>query len=104
MDASLRWHDSQRRMSSSRVVHQAPHPPHAVAQPGEDRLANEKVADVEFGQLRDPCNGCDIVEGEPMPRMRLDPVLGRQSRGIGNAAQLLGALLSLHMCIAAGVK
>src|SRR5688500_5757040 len=41
------------RISSSRLIHQCPHPPDAILQPGEDRLADQEMADVELNQLGD---------------------------------------------------
>ena len=47
----------------------------ACFQPVEDRLADQIMADVEFGELRDRGDRRDILEGQAMPGMRLDAVL-----------------------------
>jgi hypothetical protein len=44
------------------------------------------VPDVEFGKLRNGGNGLNIIKSKPMAGMRLDPVLRRESGGIGNPA------------------
>src|SRR3954447_19619351 len=49
---------------SPRAVHQLSHPPHTRVEAGEDRFADEEVADVEFGELRDCGDWDHIVEGE----------------------------------------
>src|SRR3546814_5229121 len=46
--------------SPSRLVHQRAHPAHRILQPGKDRLADQIMADVEFGELRDRRDGNDI--------------------------------------------
>src|SRR3546814_20497347 len=39
------------RASSPRVVHRRAHPADAVGKPDEDRLADQKMADIEFAHL-----------------------------------------------------
>ena len=55
------------------------------------------MADVEFGQLRNGGNRLDIVEGQAMAGMRLDTVLDRQRRHVGNALQFDGPGLANGM-------
>ena len=62
------------------------------------------MADVELGELRDGSDRDDIVIGQAMAGVRLDPVLPRQRGGVGEAAEFGGAFLALHMRIAAGVE
>ena len=87
-----------------RLVHQRAHPPDARVEAGEDRLADQEVADVELGDLRDGGDRLDIVEGEAVAGMGLDAVLDGERGGVGDAAQLLGARLALGMGVAAGVE
>src|SRR3546814_7768045 len=79
------------------------HPPHRAFQPGEDRFADQIMADVELGELGDGRDGDDIVVGQAMARVRLDAVLPRERGGVGEAAELGGAVLALGTGISAGV-
>src|SRR3546814_4119136 len=60
----------------------------AFGKPDEDRLADQKMADVQLDDLRNRGDWLDIVVGQPMTRMHLYPVLGRKRRRIGEALQL----------------
>src|SRR3546814_4113380 len=72
------------------------HPPHRAFQPGEDRFADQIMADVELGELGDGRDGDDIVVGQAMARVRLDAVLPRERGGVGEAAELGGARSEEH--------
>src|SRR3990170_410134 len=78
---------------SSGRVHQLPHPADARLETGEDRLADEEMADVELGELRDGGDRDDVVEGEAMAGVGLDPVLGGKRGAVGDALKLPCALL-----------
>ena len=60
------------------------------------------MADVELGELRDRRDRNDIVEGEAVAGMRLDPVLRGERGGVGDAAKLVGRIGG--MGIGAGMK
>src|SRR5438270_13848143 len=62
------------------------------------------MADVELGYLRDGRDRDHIVEGEAVPRVRLDAILHRECRRVRDPLQLRGALLALHMGVTAGVE
>src|SRR3546814_3706040 len=62
------------------------------------------MADVELGELGDGRDGDDIVVGQAMARVRLDAVLPRERGGVGEAAELGGAVLALGTGISAGVE
>ena len=80
------------------------HPPDAGLEAGEDRLADQEMADVELGELRDRGDRHDIVEGQAVAGMRLDAVLDRERGAVGDAPQLGRAFLALDMGVAAGVE
>ena len=48
--------------------------------------------------------GNDIVEGQAVARVRLDPVLDRERGAVGDALELDGALFALGVGVAAGVE
>ena len=62
------------------------------------------MTDIELHHLGNGGDRHDIVEGEAVAGMRLDPVLPGKRRGVGDPAQLGGALLPLQMGVAAGVE
>ena len=66
-------------------VHQVAHPADAGLEPGEDRLADQEMADVEFGELRNRGDRRDIVERQAVAGMRLDAVLDGQRCAVGDA-------------------
>src|SRR3546814_3727758 len=68
----------------------------------KDRLADQIMADLEFGELRDRGDGDDILVSEAVAGVRFDAVLPRERGGIGEAAQFGGAFLALDMRVAAG--
>ena len=55
------------------------------------------MADVELGQLRDGGDGDDIVERQPVPGVRFDPVLRRQRGHVGDPLQFRDLLLAARM-------
>ena len=77
---------------------------HAVAEAGENRLADQEMADVELGELRDGGDRRDIVEGQAVAGVGLDAVLDGQRGAIGDALQFGRVLLALDMGVAAGVE
>ena len=80
-------HDS----SGAPRIHQFAHPADRVFEADEHRLADQVVADVELGQLRDGSNRLDVFIGKPMPGVGFDAVLHGQRRHVGNAPQALAA-------------
>jgi hypothetical protein len=74
------------------------------ASPVENRLADQEMPDIQLRELRNGGDRYDIVEGQAVTGMHLDPVLRRQSGGVGNAAQLGGLRLTLQLAIAPGVQ
>src|SRR5690349_19602391 len=62
------------------------------------------MADVEFGQLRDGGHRDDIVEGEAVAGVRLNAVLDRKRRAIGDTLKLGRPLLTLDTSITTGVE
>ena len=62
------------------------------------------MADVELRELGDGGDRRDIVEGEAVARMRLDPVLHGKRGAIGDSPELGCPLLALGMGEAAGVE
>ena len=63
-----------RGKKSPRLINQLAPLADALLQPDEDRFADQEMADVEFGNLRNGGDGNHIVEGQAMPGMRLDAV------------------------------
>ena len=63
-------------------------------QPAENRFANQKMADVEFGKLRDRGNGDDIVIGKAVACVRFNAVFPCQRRRIGQTFQLRRAFFA----------
>src|SRR5687768_1898967 len=90
--------------SSPRLVHERAHFCDARIEAGEDRLADQEMPDVEFGDLRNGGDGDDIVEGETVAGMGLDPVLGGERGGIGEAAEFFHTGLAVAVGVAAGVE
>jgi len=78
--------------------------PDAGIETTEDRLADQEMADVELGELRDCGDGHDIVEGQAVAGVGLDAVLHRQCGAVGDTLQLGGAFVAFDMGIAAGVE
>src|SRR3546814_4244332 len=76
----------------------------AFGKPDEDRLADQKMADVQLDDLRNRGDWLDIVVGQPMTRMHLYPVLGRKRRRIGEALQLGRPGMVLKMRVEPGVQ
>ena len=76
---------------------------HARLEPGEDRLADQEMADVELGQLRDCGDRRDIVEGQAVAGVRFDAVLGGK-RGASAMRLIPPPLLARRMRVAAGVE
>ena len=62
------------------------------------------MPDVELGELGNCRYRRDIVVRQPVPGMRLDPVLHRQRSHVGDAAQLRGLHLPRGVSVFAGVK
>src|SRR6185503_9640352 len=89
---------------SPRFVHQRAHAAYAGLEAGEDRLADQEMPDVELGELGDRGHRNHIIEGQAVAGVRLDAVLDRERRAIGDALQLRRALLAVEMGIAAGVE
>ena len=85
-------------------VHQLAHPPHRRLQPDEHRLADQVVADVELGELRDGGDRLDVVVSQAVPGVRLDAVLGGERGHVGDLLQLDRDLLALGMRVFAGVE
>jgi hypothetical protein len=93
-----------RGRSAPRLVHQRAHAGDARLEAGEDRLADQEMADIQFGELRDRRHRGDIVEGQAVAGMGLDAVPARERGGVGEAAQFGRPLLSPEMRVAAGVE
>ena len=62
------------------------------------------MADVEFAHLRDRGDRGDIVIGEPVTRMGLDPVAVGERAGIGDSLEFGGARRPFGMGIGAGME
>ena len=62
------------------------------------------MADIELGDVGNGGDRLDIVEGQAVAGMRLDAVLGRQRRRLGDAAELDCLLVAGQMRVAAGVE
>src|SRR5262249_7739883 len=74
-------------IASSRFVHEFAHSTDARVKASKDRLADQEMADVQLSDLRDRGDRNDIVESQPVTRVRLDGVLDGQSRAIADALQ-----------------
>ena len=86
------------------LVHKFAHPAHGTFKSDENRLADQVMADVQLGELRDGRDRLDILIGQPVARVGFDPVLCRQRRHVGNTLQLAGAFLADGMGVFAGVE
>src|SRR3546814_13771619 len=86
---------------ASRLVHQRAHPSHRAFQAGKDRLADQILAAVEFGELRDRRDRADIVIGQAVAGMGLDAALPRERGGLGDEGEFDGAPLAPSMAVPA---
>src|SRR5689334_18420967 len=62
------------------------------------------MADVELGDLRDCGDGNDVVEGQAVAGVRLDAVLHRQCRAVGNPLELDRSFFAFRVSVAPRVE
>ena len=59
-------------MFGARTVDQGARAPDGAVETGEDRLADQKMADIQLGDFRNLGDGADAVEAKPMPGMAFE--------------------------------
>ena len=69
--------------------------PHRLFQADENRLADQIMADIQFRELGNGGDRLDVLVGQPVARMRLDPVLRGEGGHVGNALQFARGPLAI---------
>ena len=85
-------------------IHKRPHPPDNGAQPVKNRLANEKMPDIQLNHFSNRSDRANIGEGEPMPGMHLKPQRMGKPRTVHQPRQFHGIAGLAAMGIGPGVQ
>lgn len=80
------------------MIHQRAHFADTCFQSAEYGFPDQKMANVQFGDLRNSCNRRDILEGQTVAGMGFDPVLASERCCIRNPAELICPSLAVERC------
>src|ERR1700749_511167 len=80
--------------SYARFIHQPAHFLNRIGEPGEDRLADQKMSDIEFADMRNGGNRRDILISETVTGMDFQTHVGAKLRRILDMLEELGPHLA----------